>query len=73
MLDSLIDEIGENENHPLSSLMESIGNLVETYEANNFPEQYGTPVDALRYLMGEHGLKQSDLPEIGSQGWSLRF
>ncbi|MGB5684913.1 MAG: transcriptional regulator [Candidatus Electrothrix sp.] len=68
LLDSLIDEVGENENHPLASLMESIGSLVEAYENNNLPDIHGTPVDALRYLMGEHGLKQSDLPEIGSQG-----
>jgi HTH-type transcriptional regulator/antitoxin HigA len=67
LLDSLIDEVGENENHPLASLMESIGNLVETYEHNNFPEIYGTPEEALRYLMNEHDLKQSDLPEIGSE------
>lgn len=25
-------------------------------------------MDALRYLMQEHGLRQSDLPEIGGQG-----
>ena len=68
LLDSLIDEVGENENHPLASLMESIGNLVETYEHNNFPAIYGTPVEVLRYLMDEHNVKQSDLPEIGNQG-----
>jgi len=67
LLDSLINEIGENENHPLASLMELIGNLVETYENNNFPEMYATPVEALRYLMDEHSLTQSDLPEIGGQ------
>ena len=25
-------------------------------------------VEVLRYLMEEHGLRQADLPEIGSQG-----
>ena len=25
-------------------------------------------VDVLRFLMDEHGLSQSDLPEVGSQG-----
>ena len=38
MLDNLIDEIGENENHPLASLMEIIGVLIEIYEQENFPE-----------------------------------
>jgi HTH-type transcriptional regulator/antitoxin HigA len=68
LLDSLVDEIGENENHPLASLLEAIGNLVETYEKNTFPEMYGTPLETLRYLMDEHNVTQSDLPEIGSQG-----
>lgn len=38
MLDNLIDEIGENENHPLASLMEIIGVLIENYEQENVPE-----------------------------------
>lgn len=67
-LDSLIDEVGENEEHPLASLMDTIGNLIEIYENNNLPAIEGTPAAALRYLMQEHDLKQSDLPEIGSQG-----
>ncbi|MEO1691026.1 MAG: hypothetical protein AAFR63_05790 [Cyanobacteria bacterium J06631_6] len=32
VLDNLIDEVGESEDHPLSSLMEVIGVLVENYE-----------------------------------------
>ncbi len=68
LLDGLIDEVGENEKHPLSSLMESIGNLIETYENNNVSPILGTPTETLNYLMEEHGLKQSELPEIGSQG-----
>ena len=38
MLDELIDEIGENENHPLASLMEILGILIENYEQENVPE-----------------------------------
>ena len=68
LLDGLIDEVGENENHPLSSLMETIGNLIETYENNNVTQTMSSPTETLRYLMSEHGLKQSDLSEIGSQG-----
>ena len=60
--------MGNNERHPLSSLMETIGSLVETYESRNIPEIEGNPIDTLNALMAEHGLKQSDLPEIGSQG-----
>ena len=68
LLDSLIDEVGNNENHPLTSLMETIGSLIETYESQYIDEIEGDPVDTLNALMVEHGLKQSDLPEIGSQG-----
>ena len=68
LLDGLIDEVGENEDHPLSSLMETIGNLIESYENNNVSQTISTPTESLCYLMTEHNLKQSDLPEIGSQG-----
>jgi HTH-type transcriptional regulator/antitoxin HigA len=68
LLDSLLDEVGNNESHPLSSLMETIGSLIETYESQNYPDIEGNPIDVLKTLMEEHGLTQSDLPEIGSQG-----
>lgn len=38
LLDSLIDEIGENETHQLASLMEVIGVLIEKYEDEHVPE-----------------------------------
>ena len=68
LLDSLIDEVGNDESHPLASLMETIGSLIETYEARKLPEIDGDPIDTLKALMEEHGIRQSDLPEIGSQG-----
>jgi HTH-type transcriptional regulator/antitoxin HigA len=68
LLDRLIDEVGNNESHPLSSLMETIGSLIEIYESQNCPDIEGDPIITLKILMEEHGLKQSDLPEIGSQG-----
>ena len=68
MLDGLIDEVGEDESHPLASLMETIGTLIKTYEDQNIPETQGDPIETLKMLMAEHGLKQTDLPGIGSQG-----
>jgi len=38
LLDRLVDEVGENENHPLASLMEVLGVLIEKYEDENVPE-----------------------------------
>ena len=38
VLDDLIDVVGEDENHPLASLMEVIGVLIEKYEEEHVPE-----------------------------------
>ena len=38
VLDDLIDVVGENENHPLASLMEVIGVLIMKYEDEYVPE-----------------------------------
>ena len=68
LLDGVIDEVGDDESHPLASLMGTLGSLIEAYEARNVPEVKGNPIDTLRTLLEEHNLKQSDLPQIGSQG-----
>lgn len=67
-LDSIVDEVGDDENHKLAPVMETIGNLIENYEEREYKINEASPIDALKYLMQEHGLKQSDLKEIGSQG-----
>ena len=38
LLDNLIDSVGEDENHPLASLMEVLGILIEKYEDEHVPE-----------------------------------
>ncbi len=38
LLDSLCDMVGENEQHPLASLMELVGVLIEHYEDAHIPE-----------------------------------
>lgn len=38
LLDRLVDEVGEDENHPLASLMEVLGVLIEKYEDENVAE-----------------------------------
>lgn len=37
-LDEWIDEVGEDESHPLASLMEIVGILIERYEDEHVPE-----------------------------------
>ena len=68
LLTQLIDEIGENEKHPLFSLLEVLGIVIENYEAEHYGWEDISGVEVLKSLIAEHELKQEDLPEIGSQG-----
>lgn len=65
LLDELIDEVGENEQHPLASLMETLGTLVESYETQHFSEPQGDPFSSLKEFMADHNLQPDDLPELG--------
>lgn len=38
MLDDLVDEIGEDEAHPLASMMDVLSALIENYENAHVPE-----------------------------------
>ena len=38
LLDSLVEAVGENESHPLASLLEIVGVLIEKYEDEHIPE-----------------------------------
>lgn len=67
-LDSIIDEIGEDETHPLADYAEALGVFVEAYDKSHYPTPAPSPREMLRFLMEQHDLSQSDLPEIGSQG-----
>jgi HTH-type transcriptional regulator/antitoxin HigA len=67
-LNRLLDEVGTDEQHPLYTLLDTLGTLIHAYEEEHHPIPECSGVDMLRFLMDEHGLTQSDLPEIGSQG-----
>ncbi len=68
ILDELLDKVGNNERHPLSRLAETIATLIEAFENEHVQMPEGNAVLVLRLLMEEHGLKQTDMKEIGSQG-----
>ena len=67
-LNSLLDEVGDDESNPLYSLLDTLGILIEAYDNNNYPLPNCSGIEALIYLMEEHSLSQSEIPEIGSQG-----
>ena len=68
MLDAILDEIGEDEKHPMAELADAISIFIDKHETEHVPIPPAKPSAALKFLMREHGLRQSDLPEIGSQG-----
>ena len=70
MLDQLLDIVGDNESHELMGLVDVISHMITMYDENHDEQlQTGRGIDALKFLMEQHGLDQSDLKnEIGSQG-----
>jgi HTH-type transcriptional regulator/antitoxin HigA len=68
LLDEILDEIGEDEKHPLAELADAVSDFVQNYEEQHAQVPEARPTAVLRFLMREHDLRQSDLPEIGSQG-----
>ena len=66
-LNSLLDLVSTDEQHPLYSLLDTLGILLEAYEVEHVKIPEASGVDVLQYLMEEHTLTLSDLPEIGSQ------
>jgi HTH-type transcriptional regulator/antitoxin HigA len=67
-LNALMDAGGADEQHALADLTATLGELIGDYEALRDAAPPVAPADILRHLMEAHGLRQGDLPEIGSQG-----
>ncbi|MBI2431266.1 MAG: transcriptional regulator [Candidatus Hydrogenedentes bacterium] len=67
-LNTLVDEIGTDESHPLYELLDTLGTIIHAYEEKHLPLPTATGAEVLHFLMEEHGLTQSELPEVGTQG-----
>ena len=65
-LNTLLDEVGTDERHPLYSLLDTLGTVLHAWEEQHhaMPEFGGS--DVLRFFVEEHNLSQ--LPEVSSQG-----
>lgn len=64
LFEKLMDIVGDNKAHPLSSLMETLSILIENYETEHYskPEVPGNEI--LEFLMEQNGLTPNDLSEI---------
>lgn len=68
-LNTLLDAGAGDEAHPLADLAATLGELIGDYEDRHRANETSLDgVDMLRFLMQQHGLRQSDVPEVGSQG-----
>lgn len=69
LLGRLLDEVANDESHPLISLVDTVSNMIDAYDDGQGEHDLkGTALDALKFLMDQHGLKQKDLSDVVSQG-----
>jgi len=68
MVDELISEVNKKSDPIKESLIDTLGTLIKDYEDRNIKEPKVDSIGVLKYLLEEHGLHQSDIQEIGSQG-----
>jgi HTH-type transcriptional regulator / antitoxin HigA len=54
-LNALIDEIGDDERHPLYGLLDTLGTVIHAYEELHHAMPAVEGVHVLRHLMEEHG------------------
>jgi HTH-type transcriptional regulator / antitoxin HigA len=67
-VEAVFDDVAADPAHPLDGLVDLLADRIREYEDRVHPwPDTSTPATVLASLMEEHGLKQSDLPEIGAQ------
>jgi HTH-type transcriptional regulator/antitoxin HigA len=69
LVEQLVDATHGEDGHPLWGLIAVAGDRISEYEdlVHPWPDT-STPATVLASLMQDHGLRQCDLPEVGSQG-----
>ncbi len=67
-IEVLLDEIGDDESHPLAEVLDYLADQVAAYEEEHAPVPEAEPKEVLRMLMRQHGLKQDDLVDCAPQG-----
>ena len=70
-IEEFMAAVGDNPDDHRWPLFELVVSVVDKYEISIEPElaiEEEDPVAVIRVLMDQHGLRQSELPEIGSQG-----
>lgn len=67
LMNSLLDVVGDDEDHALSGLLDLVGDVVSKYEKEHYAIEAVAPKDSLRFLIEARGLNQEDLSAIVPQ------
>ena len=67
MMNTLLDAVGDDEEHALAGLLEIVADMVWKYEQEHHAIEAVEPKDALRFLMESRSLKQEDLSAVVPQ------
>ena len=67
LMNSLLDVVGDDEDHELAGLLELLGDVVSKYEREHYAIEAAAPNDSLRFLIEARGLNQEDLSAIVPQ------
>lgn len=68
VLNQLLDAGAADEAHALADLAATLAEIIADYEQAHYPNEEVSSCAMLRFLMDQHQLTQSDLPEVGTQG-----
>lgn len=66
-VEECFERFGADERHPIFALVDVVTERIREYENRVHPWPDLPPHRMLAALMEEHGLRQSDLPEVGRQ------
>ena len=67
-VDECFEQFGADDDHPIFVLVNLVALRIRKYEDRMHPwPDAGTPQSRLPFLMGQHGLRQCDLPKVGAQ------
>jgi HTH-type transcriptional regulator / antitoxin HigA len=67
LINSLLDVIKGDEDHPLADVLNYLSDLVIPYEEEHYSIGNASPRDLLEFLMEQQGLKQEDLADCAPQ------
>ena len=67
-VEECFERFGGQDSHPIFALVDIVAQHIKAYEDRLHPwPDTSTPATRLAFLMDQHGLRQSDLPEVGAQ------